>query len=221
MLSLLKDFRAPDVCNPWRGRDALDLSAAAGAERLDRLERHLDCRARLVLVGEAAGYQGCRYSGIPFTSERLLLEGAIPRVSCPARLTRRARPWSEPSASILWGTLHELGIAPQVVLWNAFPWHPHLPDQPHSNRRPTRAELARGAPALRALVERFSGAQIVAVGQVAHDALTRLLGTAVPRVRHPAYGGATEFAQGIRTLVKQSGIRRHSGELSDTETEWS
>ena len=33
-----------------------------------------------LLIGEASGYQGCRISGIPFTSERLIMEGVVPRL---------------------------------------------------------------------------------------------------------------------------------------------
>lgn len=207
MFSMLRHFRAPAVCNPWHDHDPLDLTPRGPAGRLARLRQHLDTRPAFVLVGEAAGYQGCRYSGIPFTSERLLLEGQIPRVICARRLTRRARPWSEPSAAILWGTLHALALAERVVLWNAFPWHPHRPDNPLSNRRPTRAELAHGEPLLRSVLARFDRAIPVAVGQVAHEALEKLLGESVPRLRHPAYGGATEFARGLATLVKHTRLR--------------
>src|SRR5438093_13437942 len=42
--------------------------------RCERLESYLEARwhARLLLVGEAAGYRGARMSGVPFTSERQL-----------------------------------------------------------------------------------------------------------------------------------------------------
>src|SRR6185369_16971555 len=92
------------VFNPWKDCDpATDLSATAPGERLERLRAHFSVAARCILVGEASGYQGCKVSGIPFTSERLILAGEIPRIRTDGRrLSSRQRPWSEPSATIVW-----------------------------------------------------------------------------------------------------------------------
>jgi uracil-DNA glycosylase len=202
MYAALRRFRADNVFNPWAEIDPLDLSPTPAAARLARLRRHFDCEPEFVLVGEASGYQGCHASGIPFTSERLLLQGCIPRVAVARRLTRRARPWSEPSAAIVWGTLQALGIADRVVLWNAFPWHPHRPGAPYSNRRPTRAELQQGLPGLQAVLARFERATVIAVGQIARQALAALVGPDVPLLRHPAYGGARAFSEGLALLAR-------------------
>jgi uracil-DNA glycosylase len=202
MYAALRHFRADNVFNPWSDVDSLDLSPRPGSQRLARLRRHFDCEPAFLLVGEASGYQGCHASGIPFTSERLLLQGSVPRVNCAARLTSRVRPWSEPSASIVWQALQGLGIAEHVVLWNAFPWHPHRPGAPYSNRRPTRAELHQGVPSLKAVLARFDRATVIAVGQIAHQALVALVGPGVPLLRHPAYGGARAFAEGLAALVR-------------------
>lgn len=203
MFTALQRFRARDVFNPWADRDLLDRPHRAGALRLARLRRHFQCDPVLILVGEAAGYQGCHFSGIPFTSERLLLAGGIPRVRCEQRLTKRTRPWSEPSATIVWQALHELGIADRVVLWNSFPWHPHRHGKPHSNRRPSNDELRAGAPLLRMVLARFPDATAVAVGQLARQALAAALTqTTVPVLRHPANGGAKTFAAGLSALVR-------------------
>lgn len=208
MFAALQRFKAYDVFNPWTSLDPLDCITRASAQRLRRLKQHFDCEASFVLVGEAPGYQGCRFSGVPFTSERLLLEGAIPRVSCDRRFTSRARPWSEPSATIVWKALHELGIADRVVLWNAFPWHPHRRGEPHSNRGPSQLEARRGADALRAVLARFDRAAVVAVGQLARQALNELLGPGTPVVRHPANGGAKDFAAGLAAIVRRRLYRR-------------
>lgn len=201
-LDLLRAGDSPGVFNPWRSHDpATDLAADATTGRLARLGAHLSLHARFVLVGEAAGYQGCKVSGIPFTSERLLLEGAIPRIEAPStRLTCRPRPWSEPSATTVWKTLSALGIAGETVLWNAYPWHPHKPGNLHSNRTPTRAERLAGVPVLEQFLALFPGAQVFAVGRNAQASLGEL-GIQASALRHPSMGGAREFARQLRAAT--------------------
>jgi uracil-DNA glycosylase len=138
--------------------------------RRRRLDDYLHARKRasIVLVGEAAGYNGARVSGIAFTSERQLT-GAGP---------------AELSATIVHRTLAELGIADDVLLWNLVPTHPHRPGVPFSNRRPTTAEITEGLP----FVERVAkGRLVLAVGRLAQHVLD------APYVRHPSHGGAAEF----------------------------
>src|SRR5882757_784285 len=113
---LLLQSPGPHTFNPWTDLDpTTDLDRKAPAQRLARLTRHFACKPQYILVGEAPGYQGCKVSGIPFTSERLMMEGTIARIDPQERrLSTRPRPWSEPSATIVWGTLHALGIADQT-----------------------------------------------------------------------------------------------------------
>ena len=101
---------------------------AASELRRSRLRRYLVSRrhAEVILVGEAAGYRGARVSGLPFTSERQLT-GKGP---------------AEASATIVHRVLAELGIEDEVLLWNVVPTHPHQPDRPYTNRRPTRDETS-------------------------------------------------------------------------------
>ncbi|HTZ07332.1 MAG TPA: uracil-DNA glycosylase [Gaiellaceae bacterium] len=144
--------------------------------RRERLRAYLGARveARVVLVGEAAGYRGARVSGIPFTSERQLT-GAGP---------------AEASATIVHRVLAELGIEDDVLLWNVVPTHPGTET---TNRRPTRSEIEAASPFLR---EVTGNRTAIAVGRIAAAAL----GDA-PCVRHPSHGGAVAFARGLeRTL---------------------
>jgi len=127
------------------------------------LARHAD--ACTILVGEAAGYRGARISGIPFTSER--------------QLTGRGP--AEASATIVHGTLAELDVAAEVLLWNVVPTHPGTTT---SNRRPTRAEVVAARPYLDAITR---GRRVIAIGRLAHEV------TGAPYVRHPSHGGAAEF----------------------------
>ena len=106
----------------------------AATEDVEPLRHYLEERADadVLAVGEAAGYQGMRWSGIAFTSEFDLMRWGEPY----RRSSRRARPWKEPSGTIVHGVLNELDAEHRVILWNTVPTHPHLSDRPLSNRRP-------------------------------------------------------------------------------------
>jgi hypothetical protein len=179
--------------NPWRDHCPYEAPEDGPEARLIRLAHHLNCSPEFTLVGEAPGFAGCRYSGIAFTSERLLGEGAIPRIpALNGRLSTRHIPFSEPSATIVWKTLYRLGIAERTILWNAVQLHPYKPTNILSNRTPTPEEIALGAPALQILQETFPSARIVAVGKKA-EGLLRSMGVQVTAtVRHPANGGVGE-----------------------------
>jgi len=193
---------APGLFNPWREVCEFDSSTNTIQSKQTRLSAHLDCDARWILVGEAPGYQGCRYSGIAFTSEKLLLEGVIPRVGkVDHRLTTRDRIFSEPSATVVWRTLHCLGIAEQVVLWNALQLHPHKPGTVWSNRTPSKMELEYGIGGLTMLMEHFKRAKIVAVGRKAEGILAMAGVREFASVRHPSMGGARAFATQLAALA--------------------
>jgi uracil-DNA glycosylase len=189
--------------NPWTDRSVHDAELNGPEARLIRLAQHLACEAKLILVGEAPGYQGCRYSGVAFTSEKLLMKGQIPRVdTAGARLTDCRLPFSEPSATIVWKKLHELRLAETTLLWNAVQLHPFKPGVPLSNRTPTRSELALGRGAINLLKEAFPDARWVAIGLKAEAQLAAAGIKDVSKVRHPANGGATEFAKGLADITK-------------------
>jgi uracil-DNA glycosylase len=136
----------------------------------------LRATARILLVGEAAGYRGALVSGIPFTSECQL----------------SGRPPAEASATVVHSVLDELGLADDVLLWNLVPTHPHEPGNPLSNRRPTRDEVEAARPFLHRLAR---GRRIVPVGRLAHAELGG------PYIRHPSHGGAGQFRAALVQLL--------------------
>jgi hypothetical protein len=111
--------------------------------------------------------------------------------------------FSEPTATIVWGTLLKAGVRPdEFVLWNAFPWHSFDPHQGLlSNRTPNKLEQLRGRPAMNAFLQLFPCEQIVALGKIAVAQLERL-GVSAHCVRHPASGGAKLFRQQIARIVR-------------------
>lgn len=182
--------------NPYRDADedpALDVAGAAAIRRRNLTaylaERR---RARLLLVAEAMGYRGGRFSGMALTSERQLAAWGPPF----AASSTRPGGWTEASATIVHGAIADREH--DVVLWNAVPAHPHRPGSPLSNRTPTVAEVRAGAPFTMAVLELVRPQRVVAVGRVAE----RLLGShAHACIRHPAQGGATAFRQGLDEVL--------------------
>src|SRR5205814_7217484 len=119
--------------NQFRDSGKDDLPDAP-AIRLANLGLYLEERreADVLAVGEAAGYQGMRWSGIAFTSEFDLLRWGEPY----RRSSRRPRPWKEPSGTVVHGVLDEIDAERQVILWNTVPTHPQLPEQALSHPCP-------------------------------------------------------------------------------------
>lgn len=219
-LELLKHSPAGPVFNPWHHNDPLhDASKAAPAIRRKQLASYLGERrkATIILLAEALGYQGGHFTGIAMTSERLLLghlrhKGLGPEMvfaDTPRRTSREdVRPdgFTEPTATIVWGAMRELGLDPRgVILWNAFPWHPFKPGIGLlSNRTPSEDEVLLGRPVLLALKSLVPQAEILAVGQKS-AALLANMGIAAPALRHPANGGAGQFREQFARTVKKRG----------------
>jgi uracil-DNA glycosylase len=219
-IGLLKKSPSGVVFNPWWQVDKEnDIVRNAPGIRRKQLRAYFCERlgnARLAVVGEALGYRGGHFSGIPMTSERILLgkkkdDGIEPEQIVPGITPRRtSKPqkcregFSEPTATIVWSTLLKLGLSPeQFVLWNAFPWHSFDPRASTlSNRTPTKAEQSAGTPVLKAFLDLFPCNQVVALGRVAASQLEDL-GVQAHCVRHPASGGARLFRQQIARIVNK------------------
>jgi len=216
----LKQSPSGAVFNPWWQVDKQnDVNRNAPEIRRKQLAAYLRKRlgkVKLVVIGEALGYRGGHFSGIPMTSERILLgkkrdSGIEPEhVFSTIKPRRTSKPrkcpdgFSEPTATIVWSRLLRLGLKPeQFVLWNAFPWHSFDPRRGSlSNRMPNKSERAAGLSVLKAFLDLFPGNEIVALGNVAASQLKEL-SVESHRVRHPASGGAKLFRQQIEKLVKK------------------
>ncbi len=157
-------------------------------------------RSPLLLVGEAMGYAGGRFTGIAFTAERTLRDWGPPY----GVTSVRPEGWAEQSGTIVHGALASLGLESESVLWNVVPAHPHRPGEPLSNRTPTAGELRAGAAVLGELIERLSPRAIIAVGRSAERALAELGLPCDANVRHPANGGATAFRAGLGRYVESA-----------------
>jgi len=220
-VSELSSYRSAAVFNPWGETDRQhDCDQQGPQVRRQQLQQYLSERigtAQTLLLAEAIGYQGGHFSGIPMTSERLLLGGLRHKKLGPELVFNGLQPrrtslselrpngFTEPTATIVWGFMVDHSIDPRsVVLWNAFPWHPYQPNKGLlSNRTPTDSELLAGHKVLAQMLELGQFKQIVAVGEKSFLQLQQL-GLPACKVRHPANGGAGKFRSQLLSLLTGS-----------------
>ena len=219
-IRLLKRSPSGAVFNPWWEVDEQnDIDRSGPVTRRNHLRAYLRKRlghVKLAVIGEALGYRGGHFSGIPMTSERILLgkkKGSriepahvLSGIKARRTSTRDQCPdgFSEPTATIVWSSLLRLGLKPEeFVLWNAFPWHSFNPRRGLlSNRTPKKSERPAGLLVLKAFLDLFPCEEIIALGNVAAWQLKEL-NVECHRVRHPASGGARLFRQGISRIAKE------------------
>ena len=219
----LSQYERTTAFNPWRDYDErCDIGPDAPALRRRQLAEYLQLRlgrARYLFVAEAAGYQGCRFTGIAITCERMLLDHhkQIPstailghsgtRTSRPdspflTGRTQREQGLNEPTDTYVWGSIADHGLNPfDVILWNIFPFHPHK-DTPLSNRTPTDAELAAGLAYTQQLLALCQKPMTIgAIGRKAAETL-QAAGLDAAAMRHPANGGAGFFRQQFTAWIE-------------------
>ncbi len=213
-ISALKRPLGRDVFNPWFEWDgAYDIGPEAPIIRRAHLKQYLAEReqASCLLVGEALGYQGGRFTGIPMTSERILLNKTVHKGIQARHVLRGIAPertslsvmkrdgFVEPTSTIVWEQVIKSGVDTRaLIFWNAFPWHPYDPIIGLlSNRTPTSKELEAGKAALSDLLAGISVRKIIAVGERAYRQLNAM-GLDISKVRHPAHGGAALFRRQFR-----------------------
>lgn len=156
-----------------------------------------------LLTGEAPGYNGCRLTGVPFTSEQIIKEGVCKGELFGVHNGYRAsskKVKKEQSATAMWSVLEEMEAL--LLLWNAFPFHPYQKENTHSNRKPNAKELEIGKRYLSELIELFDIKVMIAVGNVADHVLNRME-IEHTKVRHPSYGGKKDFKEQLRYNLKK------------------
>jgi hypothetical protein len=174
----------------------------AHLQRRDNLNAYLrffTASPPLLLVGEAPGWRGARFSGVPFTSEAQLTRGEVPFEGC--QTSAQAAPLHETTAAVYWAALG--AYAGQALAWNSLPFHPHREDDILSNRTPNLAELRQHATILSGVIEQVHPRRVIAIGQKASQ-LLREIGLDCLIVRHPAHGGSQQFASQIREILKDA-----------------
>lgn len=225
----LAAYEGKNTFNPWRDYDfRYDKSIDAPRIRRENLKNYLLGRighCPLMVVAEAIGYQGGRFTGIAITCERMLLnehkeigvDHILPKEAIPSDLsllrtshresefivkpTQREKGFNEPTDTVVWGAILENRLDPfTVLLWNIYPFHPHKAGNPLTNRTPTPEELQVGWEFTKALLTLNGEATIMAVGQKAATTIEEF-GHKAHALRHPANGGATKFREGFKEVI--------------------
>ncbi len=188
--------------NPYAPLD--DPLAAIRRANLTRyLRQMLQQRPTVLLLAEAPGYRGCALSGIPVTSERIMLRGIRKWGLFGAgyeATSGHPQGVAEMTATILWSTLEQFAAQPPLI-WNALPLHPHQPGRPQSNRTPTVRERRMGIPILTQVMALFTPQTMLAVGRIAQQTLDEM-GVPYIALRHPAQGGKAAFVRGLREALE-------------------
>lgn len=197
-VAALAETRLPSVFNPYQEICSVhDRTNAADVRRRNLvhcLEAALDVRVDTIWAARDLGYRGGRRTGVPLTDEVHLASAGALMGGIELKRATRGPLVAERTAAIVWRVLSR--IRQPVFLWNIFPLHPHEENNPLSNRCHTRAEREATWPLLTALIGMIRPRRIVAIGR---DAALALSGIDIPVsvVRHPSYGGQTEFVAGV------------------------
>lgn len=196
----ISSLELPGVFNPYSDQCSLHDRKDGPAIRRENLRGYL--RASIstgvdsMWFGRDLGYRGGRRTGIALTDEAHL---PLLAMLCDEKIERATNGYavSERTATVVWGMIAEIGQLP--FLWNAFPFHPHEVGDPMTNRTHSRNELEKIWDINQALLDLLQPNRFVAIGNDARSALARQ-GLECEYVRHPSYGGQTEFTQGLRAI---------------------
>ncbi|MDA0684518.1 MAG: uracil-DNA glycosylase [Bacteroidetes bacterium] len=190
-----------DLFNMYSSRNPdIDRVDAVQARRAN-LKRYIVERKKmpsLFILAEAPGPWGCRFTGVPITSEEQLIDPAFPHAG--ERSSLQSDPLKEYSASIYWRVL-----APyweDIFTWNTIPFHPHKIGKPLTIRTPRLGEIKEFVPVLEEIIDELRPARTIAIGRKAERALD-LAGVETTYVRHPSQGGALLFEEGVRTIIEE------------------
>jgi len=176
----------------------LDDAPAVRRENLRQVLHALKGRGTdTIWFGRDLGYRGGRRTGLSLTDEGRLAHFSRLLGHASLRRATVGLPIVERTASVVWGVIDRMPAPP--VLWNAFPLHPHVEDDPMSNRAHSRIERRATEWTIRVLIETFAPKQVIAIGNDAKSALNDL-GVDCTLVRHPSYGGQGEFVATMERL---------------------
>lgn len=201
-VSALCSLEFEDAFNPYA--DRCPVHDAPGAPKIRArvlktiLEAAIEMEIDAIWIGRDLGYRGGRRTGLALTDD-VHIEAHAARWGIAAERPTKGQLVAERTAAVIWGVLSR--IEAPVFLWNVFPLHPHESNDPFTNRSHNSQERRAGEELLLQLIRLLRPNRLIAVGNDAAHAASRLSDTHdIVHVRHPSYGGQTQFVRQMHGL---------------------
>ena len=151
-----------------------------------------------IWIGRDLGHRGGRRTGLALTDEaNLKFASGIWKVKL--KQATNGDIFVERTAATIWN--HLKLIDKNIFMWNVFPFHPHEPGKPLSNRAHTSRERDIGLDTLVELISILRPKNLVAIGNDAFRCSAAMFHKErVFKIRHPSYGGEKIFSKQISQL---------------------
>lgn len=209
LVQRLAEVSLANVFNPYSDRCPLHDSSGAAAIRRSNLVSILSAScahgASSIWFGRDLGYRGGRRTGLSLTDEARMHKFGELMPGARVGKATIGPPVAERTATTIWSIIERMPAPP--ILWNAFPLHPHLPDEPMSNRSHTANERRQTVWCIHELIEQVRPKTLIAIGNDAANALADL-GLEFQTVRHPSYGGTKDFIRGMERILDLDHVDR-------------
>ncbi|KQB97388.1 uracil-DNA glycosylase [Loktanella sp. 1ANDIMAR09] len=212
-VSRLAEAKLPNVFNPYSDVCAIHDEPNAACKRRTNLSSALssalNLNVRTIWIARDLGYRGGRRTGLALTDEAHLLEHGRLLGGVDFMRATRGPEIKERTASVIWHMI--MRIDEPLFLWNAFPLHPHLADNPMTNRCHTSGERNAMSWVLHELLDILKPDQVFTIGGDARRCVMNL-GVESVAFRHPSYGGKTQF---IQEVEKAYGLKGNAAKTAD------